>query len=436
MILLFLPVFLSGQERLTLDLDECIKIAMENNHEHKQQQLDYEKAKELVDEAYGSALFPSIDASVAYNRAVLKPRFIIETPEFSGNFEIGSANTLTANISLEQPIFTGAMFLAVDIAKTYAEISKKATDYSESELRMKVKEAYYTHLLAGSLVDLSKMQIKRAEENLKNSKSMLDAGLTAEYDYIRANVQYQNFLPTLTEALNQSKLSRNNLKLIMGISLDTEVEILDSLTYFKINKPDFDEGLDQVYSQNDLIKQRELQTELQNLNKSYQFTEHFPKVTLNALYQTQTQEEDSRAIKDWRYFNSFSIGMTLRIPIFKGFTIDSKVEQAELDYKIAVEGLAATKKSIRNNFENLMLAIEKNEEQIVAYNAAVDEAQRGYDISVKRFNSGLGTQLEVTDAQLAFTNTAINLLQSVHEYYIAHARLEHLLGENHNVYEN
>jgi outer membrane protein TolC len=128
--------------------------------------------------------------------------------------------------------------------------------------------------------------------------------------------------------------------------------------------------------------------------------------------------------------------MTLRFPIFKGFTIDSKVEQADLDHKIAVEGLAATKKSIRSQFENLLLAIEKNEEQIVAYNAAVDESQRGYDISVKRFNSGLGTQLEVTDAQLVFTNSAINLLRSVHEYYIAHARLEQLLGENNYIYKN
>ncbi len=429
MIILLLPAMMTGQEKLNLDLSECIVIALQNNHQHKQKQLDYEKAEELVDEAYGASLFPSIDASLNYNRAIKKQRFIIETPQFSGNFEVGSANTLTANVTLEQPLFTGAMFLAVDIAKTFADISKKATEYSRSELIMKVKEAYYTHLLAGSLVDLSRMQIKRAEENLKDTKSMLDAGLVAEYDYIRANVQYQNFLPTLTEAQNQTRLSINNLKLIMGISLDTEVIISDSLSYFKMEKPDFQEGLNQVYSQNELIQQMELQAELQDLNKSYQFTEHLPKLTLNALFQSQSQEEDSRPVKDWRFFNALSVGMTLRVPIFKGFTIDSKVEQAELDYKIAVEGLAATKKSIRNEFENLMLAIEKDEEQIEAYKAAVNESQRGYDIAVKRFNSGLGTQLEVTDAQLVFTNAAINLLQSVHEYYIAHARLEHLLGE-------
>jgi len=429
-------MILSGQDKLKLDMSECIKIALENNHQHKQALLNYEKAEEQVDEAYGASLFPSIDASLTYNRAIERARFIIETPIFSGSFPVGSQNTLTANVNLEQPLFTGAMFLAVDIAKTFAEISKKATDYSESELIMKIKEAYYTYLLAGSLVDLSKMQIKRAEENLKNSKSMLDAGLVAEYDYIRANVQYQNFLPTLTEAVNQSRLSRNNLKLIMGINLDTEVEILDSLSYFNIDKPEFNEGLDKVYAQNDLIKQMELQAELQDLNKSYQFSEHLPKITLNAHFQTQSQEEDSRPVNDWRYFNALSIGMTLKVPIFKGFTIDSRVEQAELERKIAVEGLAATKNSIRNQFENLLLSINKNEEQITAYKAAVDESQRGYDISVKRFNSGLGTQLEVTDAQLTYTNSAVNLLRSVYEYYVAHARMEHLLGENIYVYKN
>jgi outer membrane protein TolC len=425
-----------GQEKLKLDLNECISIALENNHKHKQIQLDYEKAQEQVNEAYGASLFPSIDASVNYNRAIKKQRFIIETPEFSGNFEVGSANTLTANITLEQPIFTGAMFLAVDIAKTFADISKKATEYSRSELIMKVKEAYYTHLLAGSLVDLARMQIKRAKENLEDTKSMLDAGLVAEYDYIRANVQYQNFLPTLTEAQNQNRLSLNNLKLIMGISLDTEVIISDSLSYIKMVKPDLDDGLNQVYEKNELIQQMELQAELQDLNKSYQFTEHLPKLTLNALFQSQSQEEDNRPVNDWRFFNSVSVGMTLKVPIFKGFTIDSKVEQAELDYKKAVEGLADTRNSIRNQFENLMLAIEKDEEQIEAYKAAVDESERGYEIAVKRFSSGLGTQLEVTDAQLVYTNSAINLLQSVHEYYIAHARLDHLLGATSYEQEN
>lgn len=436
LILTFLPMILWGQEKLVLDMSECIKIALKNNHQYKQAVLNYEKAEEQIDEAYGASLFPSIDASISYNRAIERAQFIIETPFFSGSFPMGSQNTLTANVNLEQPIFSGAMFLAVDIAKTFAEISKKATDFSESELIMKIKEAYYTQLLAGSLVGLAKMQIKRAEENLKNSKSMLDAGLVAEYDYIKANVQYQNFLPTLTEAVNQRRLSLNNIKLIMGINLDTEVEILDSLSYFKIDKPEFDAGLAKVYSQNDLIKQMELQAELQDLTKSYQFSEHLPKITLNANFQTQSQEEDSRPVKDWRYFNALSVGVTLKVPIFKGFTIDSRVEQAELDYKIAVEGLAATKKSIRNQFENLLLSINKNEEQIEAYKAAVDESQRGYDISVKRFNSGLGTQLEVTDAQLVFTNSAINLLRSVHEYYIAHARMEQLLGENIYVYKN
>jgi outer membrane protein len=213
LILFFLTSSLIAQNNLSLN--DCIKIALENNHDHKQKILDFEKAEEQVREAYGSSLFPSIDGNVTYSRAVKRPRFIIETPFFSGSFPAGSKNTLTASVNAEQPLFTGAMFLAVSIAETFAELSKKAEEYSEIELIAKVKEAYYTVLLSQKLIDLAALQFERAEKNLNNAKSMYEAGLIAEYDYIKANVEYQNSIPAITETKNQQILAENNLKLFL-----------------------------------------------------------------------------------------------------------------------------------------------------------------------------------------------------------------------------
>ena len=135
-------------------------------------------------------------------------------------------------------------------------------------------------------------------------------------------------------------------------------------------------------------------------------------------------------IQNFRFFNQYRV-LVARNGLH-GFT----GQCLRRDFTLAPAACHGGVDQRRNDFENLLLAIEKNEQQIEAYEAAVNESQRGYDISVKRFDSGLGTQLEVTDAQLVYTNSAINLLQSVHQYYVAHARLEHLLGENNNVYEN
>jgi outer membrane protein TolC len=433
-LILFLTIasslFAQGNTKLVLNLEQAIVTALENNHDLKKAKLDFEKAEQQVREAYGTSLFPAIDGSVQYNRALKRPEFFIETPFFTGRFPSGTKNTLTSVVTAEQPLFTGAMFLAVNIAETFAEISKKTEQFSEADLIKQVKQAYYTCLLSERLIELSELQLERAEENMNEAKSMFDAGLVSEYDYIKAKVQYKNMLPTLTEAQIQKRLALNNLKILLGTELETEVVITDSLVYSKKSLPEYEIGLTNVLQRNKLLNQVELQTELQDLNASYQFTQHLPKLNAFANWQVQAQENDDRAFSDWRYINSVTVGVTLSVPIFRGWELDSKAEQAKIDYKKSLEDFLKTKKAVKNEYENSLLTIQKIEQQVNAYNDAVQEAQRGYEIASKRFETGLGSQIEVTNALVDFSQAKINYLQAVHDYYVEQANLDLLLGKS------
>jgi outer membrane protein TolC len=433
-LILFLTIasslFAQGNTKLVLNLEQAIVTALENNHDLKKAKLDFEKAEQQVREAYGTSLFPAIDGSVQYNRALKRPEFFIETPFFTGRFPSGTKNTLTSVVTAEQPLFTGAMFLAVNIAETFAEISKKTEQFSEADLIKQVKQAYYTCLLSERLIELAELQLERAEENMNEAKSMFDAGLVSEYDYIKAKVQYKNMLPTLTEAQIQKRLALNNLKILLGTELETEVVITDSLVYSKKSLPEYEIGLTNVLQRNKLLNQVELQTELQDLNASYQFTQHLPKLNAFANWQVQAQENDDRAFSDWRYINSVTVGVTLSVPIFRGWELDSKAEQAKIDYKKSLEDFLKTKKAVKNEYENSLLTIQKIEQQVNAYNDAVQEAQRGYEIASKRFETGLGSQIEVTNALVDFSQAKINYLQAVHDYYVEQANLDLLLGKS------
>ncbi|MBN2572540.1 MAG: TolC family protein [Ignavibacteriales bacterium] len=415
---------IQGQNNLQLNLEQCIEIAIKNNYSHKQAILLKEKAYELVDEAYGSALYPKIDGTIQYTRALELPVVVIEN---FGSIRMGSENTMNLSIRAEQPIFTGAMFLAIRVAETYAEMSDKAANFSEAKLISNVKTAYYSYLFAKDLVELSEMQLNRAEENRRNAKSMYDAGLASEYDYIRADVQYQNFLPALTESKNTLKLAKNNLTILLGYDLRIEIEISDSLTYKEIPLPDFETGLTEVMGKNTLLKQMELDVKLKDLAASYEYTKHFPELVAFANWQTQSTENDPRDFFDWRYNTSSSIGLTLRVPIFKGFTINSKVEQAEIDLKRSEANFNQTKLEMQNNYESIVLQIQKIEEQISAFIAAMEQTQKGYNIASKRFVTGLGTQLEVTTALLEYSSARINYLKAVLDYHTYHAQLQFLL---------
>ena len=431
-VFLALPSYAQIKEDMALTLNDCLRIAVDNNHDYKQSLLNKEKADEQVWEAYGTSLFPKISGSINYNRTFEKPVFVFEMNGIPNTMVLGADNSLTASVTFEQPLFTGAMFLAVNIAKTYAEIANQLLQYSETDLIMQVKEGYYTYLLANEFVQLAELQLNRADENLKSAKSFYEAGLIAEYDYIKANVQYQNSIPALTESKNQASLAKNNLRLLLGLEQGAEFSIIGSLQLKDAALDAAAVTVNDVMNRNNLVRQKELETELQGLVAKYEFTKHLPELAAFGNWQAQAQENDTKSFNRWAYPNSYSVGLSLKIPIFNGFSINSKVQQAEIDLMKSEEGLSKIKKEISNALENVVLQIKKSEEQIAAYKVAVEQAERGYDISVKRFNSGLGTQLEVTNSLVELTGTKVNYLQSIHQYYVYSARLDQLLGKKLN----
>lgn len=429
--IIFLVTLSVAQEKtVKLNLEQCVKLALENNHDLKQAKLDKAKAEEQIRQTYGESLFPSIEGIASYNRALKKPEYFMETPFFSGTFTSGTDHSLTAGVQLEQPLFTGAMFLAVKIAKTYAEIASYTQKYSEAELVMKVKEAYYTYLLSKEYVGLAELQLKRAEENLSITKAMYNAGKVSEYDFIRADVQYRNFIPALTESKNQQKLSSNNLLLLMGLDLDSNVIIEENLQLKELYQTSSSDGMKKVFEQNLLLKQIELQKQLNDYNVSYRFSQHYPELKLFGNWQSQAQENNPRSFFDWRYKNSFSIGLNLRVPIFKGFSIDSKVQQAQIDLEKSEEELIKTKNNLRNELENTLLTIQKTKELISSYNAAVEQTEKGYLIAQKRYSAGMSSQLEITDALVEVTRAKVNYVNSLHQYYLLNARLDLIMGKS------
>jgi len=430
-IIFLLPLIctsLVAQKKINLTLEQCIKLALENNHDLKQVKLDKEKADEQIRQAFGESVLPSIEGIASYNRALKRPEFSMETPFFSGTFPSGTDHTLTTGIQLEQPLFTGAMFLSVKIAKTYAEIANYSLVYSQSDLILKVKDAYYTYLLSKEFVTLAELQLKRAEENFSVTKAMYNTGKVSEYDFIRADVQYKNYIPGLTEAKNQVKLAANNLKILLGLNLDNEVVIDESLTPKEFKSTAQDEGIKNIIQRNPLLKQMNLKKEFSNYSEAYQFTRHLPEVTIFGNWQSQAQENNPRNFFDWRYKNSFSMGLNLRVPIFKGFSIDSKVQQAQIDLKKADEDLIKTKNNLLNDLENTLLTIQKTKEQSSSYQAAVDQTEKGYQIAQKRYSSGMSSQLEITDALVEVTRAKVNYLNSLYQLYVLHARLDLLFG--------
>jgi outer membrane protein TolC len=415
------------QDTINLDLKKSIEFTLRYNHELRLVHYDEDIAEERIREALGSSVLPKINGTIDYSRALKRGVFIFDAPPpFGGTFPQGTENTLTIGATLEQPLYTGAIFLAVRIAQTYADIASKAVDATRSELIANVKQAYYSVLLSSEVLKLSKLNLQLAEDNLRNTKAMHDAGVVPEYDYIRARVEVQNLIPELQQAENSLKLSYNMLKLVTGLQLNQNVKIEDSLMFKEINTGSADEN--DLTTRNYFLKQLHLQIDLQDDAVSYEFTKHFPELYFVGNWSAQAQENDPRSFNTWRYKNSIYIGLNLRIPIFDGFQTTSKVEQVRLDLLKARENYIKNEEITKNQLEEVILNINQTRRKIDSYKAGIDEAELGYEIAKKRYTSGVGTQLENVDALVSLSRAKVNYYTAVYDYYLYHARFDQLLA--------
>ncbi|MDX1702513.1 MAG: TolC family protein, partial [Melioribacteraceae bacterium] len=115
-------------------------------------------------------------------------------------------------------------------------------------------------------------------------------------------------------------------------------------------------------------------------------------------------------------------------PIFNGWQTTSRVNQAEIELEKVKEQYSLANNSLKNQLESILLGIKETRFQIDAYSSTIEQAQTGYDISLKRYSSGVGTQLETIDSLVELTRARVNYLNAIFDYYVLHAELEEILS--------
>jgi outer membrane protein TolC len=430
-LLIFLPIYLLAQKNV-LTLEDAIKIALENSNQVKLAQLEILKSDEKLVEAR-SALIPRISASGSYSRYLKKPvLFLPPDSPFGrmtgGVIEIGFDNSYLGAISLQMPLFSWNLYAGIRSALKGKSLAEQAYKSVTLKTIADVKKAFYGALLARENYKITKMRVDLAQDNLKNVEKMYRQGIASEYDYISAQVQYQNLLPLLIQAENNLELAKNALKLVLGIDVKEDIEIEGEMKVDSLIGVDYATSLKDLYEKNPDLKQAELQVELSREIVSLEVSGHLPSLFLTGNLQYQAQANDFN-FNQYRWIRTTFIGLQIQIPIFNGFGTQARVDQAQASFQQAIERLNFTKQALENELKNTIYRIEQSGRRIESQKRAVELAELGYKIARKRFESGVGTQLEVSNAEVNLAQARLNYLQAIYDYLIAMSDLEKLTGK-------
>jgi TolC family type I secretion outer membrane protein len=398
-----------------LSLQEAVAIALENQPTIQARLADYAAARQRVDQAF-SGLLPQLGGS--WN--AFRDQTAVGSLSSTGNQRTiySWTTTTTAKVTLSQLFFDfGKTVAATDAAKAGAESSKEDVDIDRNDTVLQVKESYFNLLFGKRLVVVNQEAVARAELNLRSAKGFFEVGTRPKFDVTRSEVDLANAQLTLIQARNAVRLARVALNTAMGISIGSPTEVQDILTYeaFPLDESRL---LPEALQHRPEYRQVKTRVEAAEANVRQNFRNFFPDVTSNAFYGASRADMNE----------VWELGVTLNWSIFDGGSKIAKYKEAKASLEAAQSRVRVQELAIWREVEQAHLNVIESEERIQAAKKAVESAQENFRLAQGRFDAGVGTIIELTDAQLALTQAQSTEAQALTDHRIGVSRLERALG--------
>ena len=401
-----------------LTLEECIAIALEAQPRIQATLADYAAARYRVNQAF-APLLPQFSGLVSATKSNIPT---VTTTGSGAN--IGSVqtrafgDTFLAQVQLSQLLFDfGKNLAATDAARKLAEVAVEDVELQRQLISLTVKEAYTNTLFSQRLIRVQEQAVERAELNLRSARGFFDVGTRPKSDVARAEVDVANARVDLIRARNALRTAIVALNIAMAIDVDSPTQIVDNLIYQRTT-------LDRPQLRADSLRQRpeyrqaKLRASAAEATERQTFRNFFPDVTGSGAYggaQPQFNE-------------SWSATLSLNWSLFDGGNRIARYQEAKANVEGARARVKSTELDIVQNLEQAEIAVEEAQERIQAAQTLVASAQENFRLAQGRFDAGVGTILELTDAQLALTQAQNTESQALADYRIALARLDRAVG--------
>lgn len=439
-------------------LSDAVGLALERNRDILDSEYQLEVADNQVSEAW-SNVFPSLDLQSSFTRNVAPqvsflPAQIFNPEAPEGEFipiQFGADNIWNLSLNAEQPLFQPGVFVGVGAAARFRGLQREGLRSRKQDIVTQVRVAFFDLLLAQEEVRLTTNSLRRVRQSLTETQAMNRAGLAGDYDVLRLEVEVANLEPNLRRAENrQTALKRT---LLMQLNYDVDAEFQAAGTLAELNLADFAEnspenqdilrfsGVGQSADVEDVVstglagrsdlRQLELTEDLRMAELRVEQAEYLPKVTAFGLYGVAAQQNGSPDFfgTSAQRGTTKQLGLRVSFPIFSGFRRDARIDQKRAALRQAEVQSRVGRDQAAVQLHNLVDGVNEAFERATGQRLAVRQARRGYEIASAQYREGLGSQLELTDAEVALRQSEFNYAQAVYDYLTAQAQLDQAAGK-------
>ncbi len=416
----------------SFSLKQTVEFAFNNSTAIRTVELQQMQAKEKTQELLGIAL-PQVEGSFQVQNFVEIPTSLIPAEVFGGPpgqfipVQFGTKCNTSATFTATQLLFNGTWLYGVKGAKVYQDLAQKNVTRTRIETSCEVTKAYYTALVNQERKTLLTANLERLKKIKDDTKALYDNGFIEKIDLDRITVAYNNLV---TEAGNIQRLLDLSLVLLkyqMGMDQAATLQLTDKLADVNFAPADPQQGR---FNYSSRIEYQLMEQNLagQHLMFKAQRIGYLPTFALFATASAQAQRMEFDIFARKRWYPVAIVGLSINMPIFDGLQRYHRVQYARIGIMQAENDLLMMQRTIdmqqavaKVNLQNSAASLESQKENM-------NLAQSVFDVAQKKYDQGVGSNLEVINAQTALKEAQTNYFNALYEAVIAKVDYDKAMG--------
>ena len=453
----------STQTATVITLDDALKIALSENASVRVADKEIERVGYAKKGTYAS-LFPQIDITGSFMRTIKKQVMYMDMDmsdfmgggsssgsgsegseggstgsetsspmagmSSGGGIVVGRWNTYNLGVSASMPLINAQLWKSLKISGQNVELAIEKARSSRLDMVTQVKQSYYAVLLAKEALNVYKDVYDNAVKNFEQTQMRYNAQKASELDYTRAKSTVANAIPNVYNAESSVILALWQLKAVMGVSLDQDIDVAGALGDYSDTMSNDNYSSDALtLDYNTTMRQLAIQADQLAETVKMQKYAYIPSLALTFSYSLNAMTNDFK-FSDYRWTPYSYVGLSLNIPIFSGGKRYNDVRQAQAQASELAIQVDDTERQLKIAIRQYLNTMETKMKSLAAAEDGVETAQKAYDIATQSYNVGRSTITELNDAQLALTQSKLAVSQSIYEYVVAKSSLEQILGHD------
>lgn len=405
-------------ESVDMTLEESVRTALDNNYNIKQQEAEYDSAVWARHQARRS-FGPTVNWQSTATKMGGK---YYDSANLSRSF--GNGLTLT------MPIYTGGQLEgAIKAADLAMNANELGLELCKQQVKAATMSAYYQALQAKNQIKVAQDSVNTLTEHLKNVNAQYTVGTVAKSDVLGTQVQMANAEQNLINANNSYDVAIASLNNVMGLPTDTELNLTDSLDYNVYEIP-LEECTAYARSNRPDVLMADYQVAIAEAGVQQAKAGYMPKVSAQASKSWAGDSPFGSDETDKRYGqnNNWTAGVVLSWDIWDNNVTQSKVNQSKAAVAKAEAAAENTRQSGDLEVRTAYLNLKAAEKSINTTQVAVDKAQEDYKIAQVRYAAGVGTNLDVMDAEEKLAQAQTNYYTALYNYNSSKAALDKAMG--------